>query len=1383
MNPTRYSGPRGAVARWIASSTLSRGVALALSGSLIGLTGRADLSFDGIQASETTSHLINATDWADYVGGSGTFNSANDWGRLYWRGTSGDGQYIHFDLSSLAGRTNVAPAFITLQYGNVTWGGGVDGSFVATANGAWTAGAGQTVPGATPVVNAVNASGSYGNGSSVSWGIGSTPLQTLVDNPSGNHGIAVIGGSGSQLHFTGPMSPYLTAKTGKLSPSIVTGVVTVVGGGGWNGASYSFDAGDSYSAAASVRIVGAVAGGTSGAGGVTINGANVIVHQPGGSANYYWPVDSTTINAGGTLTINGHSHLHSLTLAGGELGGTAVDGTYGGWTFDDATLVTGGTNSTISARQVNLDNGNITVDAGSTLNFSGTIRSGSLTKGGGGAMTLSGVNTHDGGTTVNQGSLELVGGSGGYGVIRGALTVNTGATVSLIGGDGTGMGYQGGYKVTALTLNEGTVVSPGVAHVWNLTGGLTLNGGALRGNNGVSNPNGAQLEWNWADVTVGAAATNTSEIGGRIRIRADGGYAGITFTVGDGSAVTDLLVSAAITEASGGRSITKNGAGTMVLSGTNSYTGPTTVNGGTLSLTTRSLGNAAAVIVATGATINLNFSGSDLVGSLEIDGSGPLPSGAYNSSHPTYGSYFTGSGSLLIPGPVGDADGTWIGLADADWLEPDSWLTNTIASGVDRTATLNAAADVTVSLSAGRTIGNLVFDTSNYTLAGGGTLTLDASGIPDISVGTGRTAVISAPVAGSDGLRKSGPGTLVFSGAKSYAGGTTVDGGTLELRGASAGNGLIPGTVVVNTGATLSLTGGDGTGFGWNNSVTNLIINGGSVSAPGSSHIGFGVNTVLAVNDGGVISGNWQWNGDGMLGVSSAGDTQNRLSGNVNLRADGGVYHTFNVADGAAAVDLLVDATLSDQWPEIGWVPASGLAKTGSGTIKLVGTNTYGGVTIVAGGVLEVETLAPYGVACSLGNRASGDEIGGDVAMLFRGGTLRYAGAAAQSTDRGVRLSTTGGGATIDASGALPSATLRFTATASPNFFEGSGDRVLTLTGSNVGDNLFGMAIGEAGGVTAVNKAGPGRWILAGVSTYSGPTIISNGTLLVDGSTAAGAVSVLAGTTLGGTGVVGGVVTLDGTVAPGAGIGTLTVSNQFTDGATAVYRFELGGTNAPTDYDQLVVSDVHTLLGTLEVVLTNGYVPASGDRFNILTNSALGGLLFGVFSAVNVPALTPGLGWEVQYTGTESASLIVTGTAVVGVSAYEQWAQSIPNPAQRGEQADPDGDGYANLLEYSQGTDATNSADNAKLSLVRTNGQFLVLFNRVNSATDIVYEVEGAYLPTNNATWLGIATNVIGSWGGSTNVNDNNTAAVHRVRVTDLLIGTNRSLRLKVTRP
>ena len=861
--------------------------------------------------------------------------------------------------------------------------------------------------------------------------------------------------------------------------------------------------------------------------------------------------------------------------------------------------------------------GPITSSAGGTLTLTG-VGSGVFDKelGGAGGLVMNGsatwtlnrINTYSGGTTVNQGTLQLYGGSGGIARIRDALTVNSGAAVTFVNDDGTGFGF-GWNKVSTLTINGGTVVSPGTLHVWNLTGGVNLSGGALRSNNGVSDPNGPQLEWNWADVTVSAAATNTAEIGGRIRIREDGGYAGITFNVGNGSVATDLLVSAAITEASAGRGITKNGAGTMVLSGTNSYTGATTVNGGTLSLTTRSLGNSAAVVLAAGATLDLNFSGSDTVGSLEINGSGPLPAGTYNASHPTYGSFFTGTGSLLIPGVPGDADGTWVGLADGDWVESANWLAGTIASGSNRTATFNAAADVTVSLTASRTIGHLVFDTSDYVLAGGSTLTLDASGTPDISVGAGRIAYLSAPLAGSHGLRKSGSGTLSLQGVKSYSGGTTVDGGTLDLNGASGGTGLIPGAVTVNTGATLTLTGGDGTGFGWNNTISSLTINGGTVNAAGGAHLGFGAYASVALNNGGAIAGSWQWNGDSLLGVSSAGNSQNTISGVLTLRADAGASHTFNVANGTAAVDLLVDATVADQWPEVWWTSSSALAKTGSGTLRLAGTNTYGGVTIIDSGVLELGTLANYGVACSLGDRASGDDAGGDVGILFRGGTLRYAGATAQSTDRGIRLSTTGGGGTIDASGSAPSATLSFTASSSPNFFENPGSRTLTLTGSNTGANQFGMAIGQAGGTTSLNKSGPGRWVLTGVNTFSGPTTISAGTLALSGSGSIGSsltLSLAAGATVDVSAVTGGftlqgvqTLTGSGTVAgnataaagslivPGGGsYGTLTFTGDLALQAQP-FTFDLGATAGGSN-DRIDVAGA--LSNTGNSVITLNYV-------------------------------------------------------------------------------------------------------------------------------------------------------------------------------------------------
>ncbi|MBN8459353.1 MAG: autotransporter-associated beta strand repeat-containing protein [Verrucomicrobia bacterium] len=914
----------------------------------LGLTASAHaeiLSFDGNQATGVTTHTLNATDWADYVGGSGTFNSANDWGRLYWRGSAGDGQYVHFDLSSLTGLTLVAPATVTLQNGNATWGGGVDGSFVATANGAWTAGGGQTIPGATAITNAVNATGGYGNGAAVSWGIGATTFQSIVDNPGTFNGLAVIGGSGSQLHFTGPMNPYLTVKTGTISA--LAGVITAdTGSTTWNASNYGFAASNAYSPVLNtLTITGELAAGESGAGAVTINNGGTVAVSQAGNANYYWALDGTTINAGGKLTINAHSNVHNLTLAGGELASTGTDATWGGWGLPDATTVNGGVTSTISAQQITLSSGVFHVDAGATLNFTGSTRAGSLTKDGDGTMKFSAYQNFTGGTTVNGGTLELAGATGGSGWLRGSVIVNPGGTLAITGGDGTGFGWNN--PVTNLTVNGGTV-NVSSAHIgFGAYMTVALNdGGTITGS------------WNWNGnglLGFSSSGDSTSTINGMLVLRADNG-ASHTFNVADGAADIDLQVNANLTDQYPevwwvpASALVKTGAGTMALSGTNTYNGSTTVAEGTLSLTSPTLDDIAGVVIAAGAKMDLNFEGNDIVGSLDIDGSGPLPAGVYNSSHPDYGSYFTGTGSLVIPG----ANGTWTSLENGNWGDAPNWAGNTIAIGYDATATFNAATGVTVTVESNRKIGNLAFDVSDYTLAGSGVLTLDASGIPAISVAADRTATITANLSGTRGMEKTGPGKLVFTGVKSYTGGTTVTGGTLELAGGNSGNSIIRGALTISPGATVALTGGDGSGFGWNNPVTSVTIDGGTLNATGSSHLGFGSHATMTLGNGGSLQGNWQWNGDGLLGFSSDGDSTNTISGNLNLRADGGSSHTFHVDDGASATDLQIDANLSDQWPEVDWVPASGLTKSGTGTMILTGTNTYDGNTAVNDGALEV---------------------------------------------------------------------------------------------------------------------------------------------------------------------------------------------------------------------------------------------------------------------------------------------------------------------------------------------------------------------------------------------------------------------------------------------
>jgi fibronectin-binding autotransporter adhesin len=410
-----------------ASSRISRAtlVAAALLAVAAPKLSGETLSFDGIQVSNAASRVIFATDYADYQGGNAAFNSANGGGRLYWRGAAGDGQYMHFDLTSLAGQQIVGPAYLTLQGGNPTWGGGVGGSFVGLANAAWTAAGGAAVPGATALASPVSTTGSYSWGASVSWGLGGSVLQGLVDNPSTNLGLAVIGGSGSTLHFDGGMNPYLSFRTGTLSAASVAGVITVTGGDAWNAANYIYSAGDAYASGATLTINGALTGGL--AGDIAINGGQVVVNQPGGVDNAYWAVSSTRINAGGLLTINGHSHVQNLTLAGGELGASAINGQWGGWSIDGLLVATGATTSTISAPRVNMDaTVAVQVDAGSTLNFTGNVRGGTITKTGNGVLALAGASVHSGGVVLNAGTLSL---KNDAALGTGALTVNGGKLV------------------------------------------------------------------------------------------------------------------------------------------------------------------------------------------------------------------------------------------------------------------------------------------------------------------------------------------------------------------------------------------------------------------------------------------------------------------------------------------------------------------------------------------------------------------------------------------------------------------------------------------------------------------------------------------------------------------------------------------------------------------------------------------------------------------------------------------------------------------------------------------------------------------------------------------------------------------------------------------
>lgn len=136
-------------------------------------------------------------------------------------------------------------------------------------------------------------------------------------------------------------------------------------------------------------------------------------------------------------------------------------------------------------------------------------------------------------------------------------------------------------------------------------------------------------------------------------------------------------------------------------------------------------------------------------------------------------------------------------------------------------------------------------------------------------------------------------------------------------------------------------------------------------------------------------------------------------------------------------------------------------------------------------------------------------------------------------------------------------------------------------------------------------------------------SIVNQGTIQAD--TSGSTITVSAGTlaytgTLGatnGTLQVNGLVSpTSGTIAAGAG-GTVTVNGAFSIDPTGTANVELGGTN-PGQFGQIKITGAATLAGTLNISLANGFQPASGDAFKIMTFASATGQ-FGTINGVSIP--------------------------------------------------------------------------------------------------------------------------------------------------------------------
>jgi autotransporter-associated beta strand protein len=303
---------------------------------------------------------------------------------------------------------------------------------------------------------------------------------------------------------------------------------------------------------------------------------------------------NTVISQAGGITVNQNSNV---VLLGAN--------TYGGATAINAGTLSVGNGGTAGQ----LGTGAVSIAAGSSLTFNRSDAisvtnaisgAGSVAVTGGGTVTFSNQKTYSGGTTIGTGILDLTGGGGGSGTIRGTATVNAGGTLRLSTGDATG--WAGGPDaLTTLNLNGGTL---NINTASNQTlGGAVINmtGGSITG---VANSNLDFFNTTSA-LNVLSSATTSTISGARINLRQNGG---VVFNVADGASATDLLVSSVISNSAGftGNNLKKTGAGTMQISAANTFNTAVEVQQGRLLVTGfNGLINASGVTVSSGATLEL----------------------------------------------------------------------------------------------------------------------------------------------------------------------------------------------------------------------------------------------------------------------------------------------------------------------------------------------------------------------------------------------------------------------------------------------------------------------------------------------------------------------------------------------------------------------------------------------------------------------------------------------------------------------------------------------------------------------------------------------------------------------------------------------------------
>jgi fibronectin-binding autotransporter adhesin len=580
-------------------------------------------------------------------------------------------------------------------------------------------------------------------------------------------------------------------------------------------------------------------------------------------------VTGGTTTQGIALTVRGANTNTTNVVSGNITNGGAAQGISlakldaGTWTLGGANAYTGATSvggGILAITGSNTGGGSYSVSVGTlTLNPSGTVNASSI--------AFAGPNTTvnvNGGTVVVSGSVTTAQSASrstnlNGGIFQVATNLYTAAAASDLKFNGGTLksGTVGGLAVDGANFNSthtvtvlaggatldtaiGNITSTAVFNGTN-SGAITVKGGNTFKSNITSNGLLTLQDNSTWDIggTGGASAvflsSSVAGLSGNGTVSNSSATDG-TLTTNFANTVGPFTYSGNIAPATASRiALTKNGTGTQILTGANTYSGATTITAGTLQVgaggTTGTLSADSAISIAAGASLVFNRNNSVTQGThfsaAAITGAGSLTqAGTSTLTLNTNNAY---SGTTTIAAGIISASATRaLGLGTVDisgggtlQLSNDITLTNLLKTAGESAA--SASSGKIVSTGNNTVTGNIDFGNfgglfTNIISTSG---TLSLSGGISTTLGSGRTinfggagdttsTGVIADGTSTVSVSKLGGGTLILSGANTYTGNTTVSGGTL-LAGASnalgAGNLVLSGGALSSTVANLDIAG------------------------------------------------------------------------------------------------------------------------------------------------------------------------------------------------------------------------------------------------------------------------------------------------------------------------------------------------------------------------------------------------------------------------------------------------------------------------------------------------------------------------------------------------------------------------------------------------